>query len=156
MPDTSRQAISAFLSLKRIAVVGASRSPKDFNTRLFHDLRGRGYDAVPVNPNAREIDGVPCFESIQEIRPPVEGALVMTKPDAATTVVKDCLEAGVRHVWLYRGAGQGAVTPAAVDFCKKNGIEVVAGYCPYMFLPETQWFHRMHGFFLKIGGSYPS
>jgi len=24
-----------------------------------------------------------------------------------------------------------------------------------MFLPETPWFHRLHGFFMKIGGRYP-
>jgi len=24
-----------------------------------------------------------------------------------------------------------------------------------MFLPETPWFHRLHGFFVKISGRYP-
>jgi hypothetical protein len=32
---------------------------------------------------------------------------------------------------------------------------VIVGYCPHMFLPETPWFHRLHGFFMKIGGRYP-
>jgi len=32
---------------------------------------------------------------------------------------------------------------------------VVAGECPFMFLPETSWFHRFHGFCRKVSGKYP-
>jgi hypothetical protein len=32
---------------------------------------------------------------------------------------------------------------------------VVAGECPFMFLPETPWFHRLHGFCRKVVGRYP-
>lgn len=156
MAEKARQAISEFLAQKRIAVVGASRNPKDFNTLVFHDLRQRGYDAVPVNPNAKEIDGVRCYAHVQEIDPPVEGVLVMTKPDAAGAVVEDCLQAGIQRVWLYGIAGKGAASPPVVEQCRKNGIAVVPGFCPYMFLPKTQWFHRLHGAFLKIAGLYPA
>jgi predicted CoA-binding protein len=156
MAETARQAISDFLAQKRIAVVGASRNPKDFNAILFHDLRLRGYDAVPVNPHAKEIDGVRCYARVQEIEPPVEGVLVMTKPEAADAIVEDCLKAGVRRVWLYGMAGKGAASPRVVELCRRNGIAVVPGFCPYMFLPGTQWFHRLHGAFLKIARKYPA
>jgi uncharacterized protein len=154
MSETARQAISDFLAQKRIAVAGASRNPKNFNTLLFHDLRQRGYDAVPVNPNAKEIDGVPCFAHVQEIQPPVEAVLVMTKPEAAGAVVEDCVKAGVRRVWLYGMAGK--ASPQVVELCRNNGIAVVPGFCPYMFLSGTQWFHRFHGALLKIVGKYPA
>jgi len=32
----------------------------------------------------------------------------------------------------------------------------VAGYCPYMFLPQTPFFHRFHGFLMKVTGAYPA
>jgi hypothetical protein len=156
VPESARQAIADFLAQKRIALIGASRNPRDFNATMFRDLRRHGYDVVPVNPNAKEIDGVPCYERVQEINPGVDAALVMTKPDAAAMVVKDCREAGIKRVWLYRATGQGAMSAAAVDFCRSNGISVVPGFCPYMFLPGTAWFHRMHGVFLKITRSYPT
>jgi predicted CoA-binding protein len=155
MPETVRQTISDFLAQKRIAVAGASRNPKDFNTLLFHDLRQHGYDAVPVNPNAKEIDGVPCYARVQEIQPPVEGVLVMTKPEAAGAIVEDCVKAGIRRVWLYGVAGGGAASPQVVDQCRKSGIAVVPGFCPHMFLSGTPWFHRLHGALLKIVGKYP-
>jgi len=32
---------------------------------------------------------------------------------------------------------------------------VVAGQCPFMFLPETAGVHRFHGLVRKIMGRYP-
>lgn len=156
MSESTRQAIQDFLAQKRIALVGASRNPKDFNTCMFRDLREQGYDVVPVNPGAKEIDGVPCYESVQAIQPPVDAVLIMTRADAAATVVNDCQQAGIKRIWLYRASGKGAVSDAAIDFCKRNGITVVPGACPYMFLPKTAWVHRLHGAFLKIFGAYPA
>jgi hypothetical protein len=34
-------------------------------------------------------------------------------------------------------------------------MSVVAGECPFLYLPETPWFHRFHGFCRKIAGAYP-
>jgi uncharacterized protein len=86
----------------------------------------------------------------------VDGALVMTAAEKSEGVVQDCAAAGIHRVWLHRGGGVGAVSEAAVSFCEQHDIKAVAGHCPYMFLPETAWFHRAHGFFMKLGGRYPS
>ncbi len=79
---SSMQMIQDFLGQKRLAVVGVSRQPKDFSLVLFRELRKRGYDAVPVNPQAEEIDEQPCYARLQAIHPPVDGALLMTSPAA--------------------------------------------------------------------------
>ena len=134
-----------FLAQKRLAVVGVSRHPKDFSRGLFRELWRRGYDVVPVNPQADEVDGRRCFAQVQDIAPPVEGALLMTTPQVTEAVVRDCAAAGIGRVWMHQGAGVGAVSAAAVEFCQERGIRVVAGYCPYMFLPKAAWFHRLHG-----------
>jgi predicted CoA-binding protein len=151
----SLKSIEDFLGLKRIAVVGLSRNPKDFTRSLFRELLKRGYDAVPVNPNLWEADGVTCFRSIGEVAPAVEGALLLTSPAVTDEVVKDCARAGIRHVWMYRGAGTGAVSRAASQYCASQGISVVEGECPFMFLPRTGLPHRIHGFCRKLVGSYP-
>jgi len=150
LAETRRDA-EDFLAHKRLALVGLSRNPKDFSRYLYDELRRRGYDVVPVNPNVAEVDGAHCFARLQDVTPPVEGALVMTAADQSERVVHDCAEAGINRVWLHRGAGQGSVSPAAVGFCKERGMRLVAGYCPYMFLPKASFFHRLHGFFRKLG-----
>ena len=147
--------IQDFLGQKRLAIVGVSRQPKDFSRAVLREFREKGYDAVPVNPAAREMDGQPCFARLQEIQPPVGGVLCMTPPALTDKVVRDCAEAGVARVWMYRAIGQGAVSADAVKFCEANGISVIAGECPMMFLPGGSWFHRFHGLLKKIAGSYP-
>lgn len=155
MKTTTRQDIEHFLASKRLAMVGVSHNPKDFSRGLFDDLRRRGYDMVPVNPHMAEVGGLRCFACLQDVTPPVEGVLVMTAPYMSERVVRDADEAGINRVWLHRGVGTGAVTEAAVNYCEQRAIRVVAGYCPYMFLPETPFFHRFHGFCLKVLGKYP-
>ena len=152
---TTLTQIQNFLGRKRFAVVGVSRSPEDFTRTLFYEFQSRQYDVVAVNPNLEHIAGVPCCARVADIDPPVEGALLMTNPAATERVVRECHAAGIRDIWLYRGAGTGAVSAGAVEFCKANGMSVIAGECPFMYLPETPWFHRFHGFCRKIVGTYP-
>lgn len=151
----SLENISEFLAHKRIAMVGISREPKNFSVTLFQEFIRRGYDVVPVNPNLKEVEGRKCFGRVQEIEPPVEAVLLMTSPEVTEAVVRDCAEAGVRTVWMYRAAGAGAVSPQAVEFCGERGIRVIPGECPFMFWPESAAFHRFHGFVRKITGRYP-
>jgi predicted CoA-binding protein len=152
---TTLQDIRSFLALRRLAVVGVSRRANDFTRVLFRELRQRGYDLVPVNPALAEVDGIPCAAKIADVSPPVEGALLLTSPSVTEKVLEDCERAGIRHVWLYRAAGAGAVSPSAVSFCESHGIAVIGGECPFMFLPESGWFHRLHGFCRKLTGKYP-
>jgi uncharacterized protein len=156
MTKSTYEDIDDFLAQKRLAMVGVSRNPKDFSRGLFRDLRGRGYDMVPVNPLISELEGQKSYASLRDIAPPVDGALLMTPPPVTKDVVHDCLAAGIMRVWMHRGGGTGAVNQEAVDFCRAKGIRVVAGYCPYMFLPRTPFFHRVHGFFMKLAGSHPA
>jgi hypothetical protein len=152
---TTRNAIDDFLGLKRLAVVGVSRKPKDFTRSLFRELRSRGYDVVPVHPEATEMDGVPAVARVADMSPAPDGALLLTNPAATREVVRECQQAGIRHIWMYRAVGAGAVSPQAVEFCESHGMTVVAGECPYMFLPHSGFPHNFHAFCKKLLGSYP-
>ena len=152
----SKQAIDSFLSCRRIAVLGVSRNPRDFSRSVFRAFVERGYDAVPVNPKGGEAEGRPCAHALAEVAPPVEAAFLMTPPAATLQAARECAEAGVRRVWMHRGAGQGAVVPEAVALCRERGLEVVDGECPFMFLPGAGWFHGVHRFFRRLGGRLPS
>lgn len=152
---TSLETVEGFLARKRVAMVGLSRNPKDFSAVLFRELCAKGYEVVPVNPQATEVQGRRCFGRVQEITPPVDAVLLMTKPDVTERVVEDCAAAGVRWVWMHRAGGKGAVSEKALKFCHERGMRVVAGECPFMFLDNTGAVHRWHGWWRKILGSYP-
>ena len=151
----SRQAIDNFLAQKRFALVGISRSPREFSMALFDELCRRGYDVVPVTPHMPQVKGRRCFARVQDIQPPVEGALLMTSPKVTDEVVRDCADAGVKRIWMYSAGGKGAVSDGAVSYCLGKGMELVPGECPFMFLPKAGAIHGLHGFVRKITGTYP-
>ena len=110
---------------------------------------------MPVHPEAAEIEGARCFAHLRDIQPPVDSVLLMTPATQTTLLVRECVEAGIKRVWFYRAAGQGAVTDSALQICEANGIRAIPGECPFMFLDGTPWFHRFHGLIKKITGAYP-
>ena len=138
-----------FLKLRRIALVGLSHDEKDFSRYVFRALAAHGIDVVPVHPGMREAEGRPCFTRLQEVVPPVDGALLMTSPQHADRVLGDCLEAGVKRVWFHRGAGKGAGDERALAFCTTHGIEAVRDLCPFMAMPGAGAGHRLHGWFRR-------
>lgn len=133
-----------FLAQNRIAVVGVSRDEKDFSRRVLRALAEAGYEVVPVNPALDSVEGRTCFPRVNDVRPPVHAALLLTPPVESEEVVRDCARAGVRHVWMHRGAGNGAASAEALRFCDANGISVVTDLCPFMALPDTGFPHNLH------------
>jgi hypothetical protein len=156
MPDASLEDITKFLECKRVAFVGVSRDSKHFSRALLREFVAKGYDPVPVNPQAAEIEGRKCFTRFSEITPPVEGALLLTgAPDATNKAVRECNEAGVRNIWIYKDVHNNKDHEQVMEIARSHGTAVVEGYCPFMFLPHPALFHRVHRFFTKVAGNYP-
>ena len=150
-----RADIDTFLKLQRFAMVGVSRKEKEFSRSLFRDLRGQGYDVLPVNPAAMELDGVKCESSVRRLSPSVKGALLMVPASRLMEALQACADAGIFMVWIYGVSGPGKHHRDAIRFCRENGITLIAGYCPYMFLPKSAFFHRFHGTINRIIGRIP-
>jgi predicted CoA-binding protein len=146
---SSRKNIDEFLRQQRFAMIGVSRDPRDFSRTVFRAFLERGYEVVPIHPEATEMEGRQCASSIGAIQPPVEGVLFLTPPRVTASLIRDCAATGVKRVWMFRATGAGAVSPDAIAFCAEQGIDVVPGECPLMFLPNTGWVHRLHRFVLQ-------
>lgn len=149
------ETIQDFLAQKRIAIAGISHDPRSTSVALFKEFSRRGYEVFPVNPHLTEVQGRRCLARVQDIQPTVDAVLIMTAPEITETIVRDCADAGVERVWMYRAGGKGSVSSKAVAFCGERGIRVVPGQCPFMFLPRVDAVHRLHGFVRKITGRYP-
>lgn len=150
-----RGRIDEFLATKRLAVVGVAHNPQEFGHKLYQDLRNFGYEALPVNPGASEIDGERCYSRLQDIQPGVQAALLLTPPAANEQVVRDCAEAGIRLVWFYGAGDRSKENEQAIAYCQQHGISVIPGFCPYMFIPQSPFFHKIHGFVARVTGSGP-
>jgi predicted CoA-binding protein len=85
------------------------------------------------------------YRSLRDLPEPVDGALILVPPAQSAAVVRDCQAAGIRRVWLHRGAGQGSVSPEAVALARSAGMALVDGACPFMFLGGFP--HNIHRLF---------
>ncbi len=155
MTTASIATIREFLEHQRWAFAGVSRRRLDFSRWLAGEFRKRGYEVIPVNPHATALDRAPCYPRVSAIQPPPDVVLVLTHRRHAAEIARDAAAAGVRRIWFYAVAGNGAASPQALALCREAGIAVVTGYCPMMFLPGTSWLHRMHAAFLKLVRAYP-
>src|SRR5438067_13648557 len=105
----TKQAAEQFLTQKRIAVTGVSRSPKDHGANVvYRRLRDRGYSVFAVNPNAAVVEGDACFADLSAIPGGVDAVVIATGPDHAVETVKECVALGIDRVWMHRGPGPGS------------------------------------------------
>jgi predicted CoA-binding protein len=148
-------AANNFLDKRRIAVVGVSRSGDAAANLIYKRFRSVGYDVFPVNPNAEEVEGDPCFESVSAIHGSVDAVVVATHPKASEQVVRDCAQAGVSQVWIHHSFGEGSFSQEAVDFCHDNDITVIPGGCPLMFGKTADFGHRCMRWVFNLVGKLP-
>ncbi len=62
--------INQFLASKEIAVAGVSRNEKKFGRIVFEELKKKGYNVVPVNPNIDQVDETKCYSSVDDLPQP--------------------------------------------------------------------------------------
>lgn len=115
-------AVADFLAARRIAVAGVSRSGQASANAIFRRLRETGFDVLPVNPNAIEIEGVPRHRAIAEVPGEIEALMVVTHPRDAPGVVREALARGVRRIWFHRSVGEGSVSAEAVAACRTASV----------------------------------
>jgi predicted CoA-binding protein len=107
MPSV-KEAATAFLANKRVAVTGVSRTPKSHGSNVVYQrLRERGYEVFGVNPNATEVEGDRCYKDLQSIPGGVQAVVIGTRPELAEGTMRECAELGIKHVWMHRGPGAG-------------------------------------------------
>jgi uncharacterized protein len=149
------EAAREFLSQRRIAVAGVSREQANAGNIIYRRLRDSGYEVFAVNPAADEVEGDRCYRSLAAIPGGVTAVVVATHPDVAEAVVQDCVAAGVSRVWLHRSFGRGSVSAAAVELGAREGVAVIDGGCPMMFMDPVDVGHRCIRWLLGVAGRLP-
>jgi predicted CoA-binding protein len=154
MPTIPRS-VADFLEGKRIVVAGVSRSGSAPANAIFRRLRDTGHDAIPVNPNASELEGQECYPDVRSVPGPVHGLMVVTHPSVSLDVTRQALERGVKHIWFHRSFGFGSVAPDAVQECRARGVEPIVGGCPLMYCRPIDPGHRFFRWWLRLRRRVP-
>ncbi len=145
------QDVKDFMSQKALALVGVSRNEKSFSAAAFGELKQRGYRLFPVNPGAESIGGERCYPDLQALPEKPGGVLVFTPPAATEKVVREAAAAGIRHIWIQRGAE----SKGALRFCAESGLPAVSRRCILMFAEPVGSFHAFHRRLAKLFGRLP-
>jgi predicted CoA-binding protein len=159
MTTTPLQAkVSDFLAQKRIAVAGVSRGQSNHpvGALIYHRLKKTGHDVFAVNPHMQSFEGDRCYADLKSIPGGVDGVVIITRPEATEQIVRDCIDAGVRRVWMHQSMSRGtSVSPEAVEDCREHDIEVIAGACPMMYGEGVDFGHACMKWMLGVTGKLP-
>jgi len=115
--------ISAMLAAQTFAVVGASRRPEKYGFLVYRSLKEAGKTVFAVNPHAEQVDGDPCYGSLDALPQIPEVAVMVVPPPATEAAVQECARLGIACVWMQPGAE----SEAAVRACHAANIAVVSG-----------------------------
>ncbi|BAE83267.1 CoA-binding protein [Desulfitobacterium hafniense] len=117
--------IQEFLDQEIWAVVGASKDPTKFGTKVYHKLKQCGYTVYPINPKLSELDGEPCFPSLSAlpVRPDVVSLIV--PPQISEQIIDQCAQLGIKRVWMQPGAE----SDEALMKGRANQMQLIAHEC---------------------------
>lgn len=154
-------AMEEFLTHRRLALVGVAPEVDGPVRRMLASMRDRGWDVVPVGPPddphpaepasehpvpdgrdaQAEVRSGDWYATVADVPGPVDGAVLVVRPERAATAIRSCAAAGIGRVWLHAAAVGDAEHIAAVrSLCAALGVELVLGTCPLLvarLLPDA-------------------
>jgi predicted CoA-binding protein len=151
--------VQGFLSQKRIAVVGVSDKRETGCNLAYKKFKENGYEVYAVNPHIAVYDGGTCYADLKSIPDKPQAVFILANPKVAEELVSQCVELGVKYVWMHcmmgtkpgLAAGMTSVSQSAVEMCNANGIEVIPGTCPNQFLKPDFAHAMMRGMWRTFG-----
>lgn len=92
--------LGRFFDPRSVAVIGATPTPGKIGNVVLENLYGEGYQGrvFMVNPNHREILGMPCYPSVLECPGDVDMAVVVVPAKLVPEVMRQAGEKGVKAV----------------------------------------------------------
>jgi len=107
--------------MKTVAVIGASSNRRKFGNKALRAFAHQGYQVIPINPNATEVEGHKAYPSVLDVPGPIDMATVYVPGSIGVKVMDDLAKKGVAEVWLNPGADDGPVVARA----RALGLKIV-------------------------------
>ena len=120
--------LALFERVRHIAVIGLSRSPAKAARRVPSYLAAKGYDMIPVNPNAERILGREAHDTLSDVEEPVDLVIIFRPSDQAGPFVEEAAARPERPaIWLQTGIR----ADAEVEAARAAGTLVVQDMCAF-------------------------
>ena len=121
---------------KTVAVIGASSDRRKFGNKALRAFQAEGYRVIPINPNEREVEGIPTYASVLDVPERIDMATVYVQPEVALSLLPELEQKRIAEIWLNPGADSDELLTEA-GRRKLNVIAacsiVAIGRSPYSF-----------------------
>ncbi len=153
------EAVKTFLAQKSVAVVGVSDRRETGCNLAYQKFKENGYRVYAVNPRIATYQGEPCYPDLKALPTKPDAVFILAKPSVTDQIVAQCVELGIKHVWMHcmmgvkpgLAAGMTSVSASAVELCRANGITVIPGSCPNQYLKPDFAHNMMRGMWKLFG-----
>src|SRR6185503_8881799 len=96
--------IMRFYSMKNIAVVGMSKHEGKAAHYVPKYLIDHGYNVIPVNPTANEIQGHKAYPTVSDIAENIDIVNIFRPSEDVPAVVENALmKQGIKVIWMQEG-----------------------------------------------------
>lgn len=116
-------AIQLFFKSQAFAVIGASNDRTKYGNKVLRVYMQRNKKVYPVNPHEKKIEGLDCYSEINELPNDVKSISIITPPHITEKIVSQSYDHGITNIWMQPGAE----SQAAISFCEKHNLNVIAG-----------------------------
>ena len=152
--------LELFFDPESVAVVGASRQKGKVGREIVAGLVGGGFGGkiFPVNPNAEEVEGLPCHPDLKSIGAVPDLVVIVVPPKFVPSVMKECATVGVKSVVIitagFKEVGDEGrrLEAEIVQIARRAGIRVVGPNCLGIMVPGKRLNASFGGDLPAVGG----
>jgi len=127
--NPSAEELEALLDrVERIGVIGLSRFPEKAARRVPSYLAAKGYEVVPINPNADRILGKDVYDRLADVEGDLDMVMIFRPSAEAGPLVREVAERPEHPaIWLQ----EGIVAPEEIAAARAAGITAVQDLCAF-------------------------
>src|SRR3546814_9913025 len=126
--DWSSDVCSSDLSVRTIAMIGASDRPDRPSHEVMKALQDHGYRVIPINPQitGEHVHGEYVWRELSQLGVAVDMVDIFRRSEAAGEAVDAAIAAGAKAVWMQLGV----IDHEAAARAEAAGLKVVMNSCP--------------------------
>lgn len=129
--------LESLLYPKTVAVVGASKTPGKVGHAILSNLIKGGFTGsiVPVNPTAKEMMGLPCYEDPRAAGQQIDLSIVVVPPAVVKEAIEHSIEAGATAITVITagfkevGAAGAKLERELAELCHGKGVRMLGPNC---------------------------
>lgn len=108
---------------KTVAVIGASPERRKFGNKSLRAHASVGWNVIPINPAATEVEGRRAYKSISEVPEPIDRVTMYVPPAVGITLLEEIAAKKPSEFWL----NPGTESRELIQKAKELGLDPILG-----------------------------